>query len=853
MIKYTKNSFCFIYRILSLFYLFSFMLWQPVVGDCFCGTKDEVPSTYGYQRSNQNKGNRSFINSSLTANYNLASIVNYIDIFISKFNRLKVTKPQWDYSLMITGVKSLNFKKESKASVKIFKTILKHQLSKNLFIEVIVELVETSGGKNQYNISTNLIRNNTGEIEVKTGTKAKWNAQFGGKMMVYQLKRSSLSHFYGNQMAVDVCRVMYVTINKILVEFFYLDLKSVLYRKDKLNSKLQLQDKDCIVQPSFKVYLGVTQINQMITSSREQMDKYKVNSTGELLRKLKTINKEKGNMKAVLPELKRRNSLLLTPITIEENGRELLADDYDNAMEYQEKVREILNEDFNEFLDDEDENNLAQKSQGSPNSQMIEEKLLQKLNENQNRKVLQPESKIMEIKQQKILIDEKSYDSNEDGIGLMQIMSEDIQRKEDNLELLDLLIGEVVDNEYKQIPLKKESRSEGYIQQMKEDVDLRQYQKRMLMENLGIDIDEDLSSQDPQKIQELRNFIQEKFVLLRMAPLDKERNVLFEEFGQMINPQRNQRLCDNSDFIPKNIPSLQKSKSISRLNIDQSPLMINLGIQEVQVMKEQMESHSSSSYENISENIRVIGENRIINTLRLNESPMPIMNDGLSQVAEIDIQNVILTSPDVSESSQKDVEVVYKKNDYLEQQNLDPELILFQKNNKLSESERQEMIRKIIDIKTYILLHDIKCDFEIYSDNTYYIGLPDIELINLFPKLRKLSESAIQERIPVLIETKNYMVNDETGQKISEEQYQQMVEENNQANSQVELEIVLDGYTKQQVEQIMLLLSQDQAFLGFGHNEINPDKQDQLDQMHLLEYDITEYIRTDLKTVPINK
>ena len=395
-------------------------LTSNVLADCLCGVRDATPDQYGFvysenKMSNQfkqaikqklieqnpmfqiskeiapedmnssklqssnnfvksvNVRNKMLINSALSSTHQVANIVNYIDIFISKFNRIELKAEGWSRAMYISGVKKLGFEKEDRTGIKgLFKTMIQHQMTQNLFIEVVIELVEHKNGKDQFNIFSNLVRHNVPQRTYNAITdKSIWK-KVGNKNKTLKtvLKRTSLSHFWGNQLAVDVCRFMYITLNKVLTEYFNVDLGKAVYRDvySDLSAKDAMAKKECIVLPTFKVYLGVGQIENMIEQSKHLMQQFNAKSSQDLLVKIKAqkkliikqqnlggqnssqmnsskIHKNQQLVNQInvpeIPSLKRRNSALLTPIGFNKDGREQLATDYDGEEAYLEQVRQL--------------------------------------------------------------------------------------------------------------------------------------------------------------------------------------------------------------------------------------------------------------------------------------------------------------------------------------------------------------------------------------------------------------------------------------------------------------------------------------------------------------------------------
>ena len=409
----TKNRTPSLFLNITVFALFC--LSSPVLADCLCGVRDATPDQYGFVYSENkistqlkqalkqklfdkspmlqiskeispedmnssklqsssnfvksvNVRNKMLINSALSSTHQVASIVNYIDIFISKFNRIELKAEGWSRAMYISGVKKLGFEKEDRAGIKgLFKTMIQHQMTQNLYIEVVIELVEHKNGKDQFNIFSNLVRHNVPQRTYNAITEKSIWKKVGnkGRILKTVLKRTSLSHFWGNQLAVDVCRFMYITLNKVLTEYFNVDLGKAVYRDvySDLSAKDAVAKKECIVLPTFKVYLGVGQIENMIEQSKNLMQEYNAKSSQDLLVKIKAqknLSKRQQNISGLnsskiqknqqmlnqmsipeIPSLKRRNSALLTPIGFNKDGREQMATDYDGEEAYLEQVRQL--------------------------------------------------------------------------------------------------------------------------------------------------------------------------------------------------------------------------------------------------------------------------------------------------------------------------------------------------------------------------------------------------------------------------------------------------------------------------------------------------------------------------------
>lgn len=345
---------------------------------------------------NVNLRNKLLINSGLTDTYQVASIVNYIDIFISKFNRLNLMAEGWSKPMYISGVKRLGFEKENrKGDQSVFKTLIQHQMTENLFIEVVVELISLKSGKDQFNAFSYLVKRNVAkDVYNQIPEKSIWKKVPGKNLSIKTiLKKTSLSYFFGNQLAVDVCRFMYISVNKVLTEYFKVDLGNAVYKEvhSDLRAKDGVAKKECIVLPSFKVYLGVGQIERIITQSRDLMNKFQAKNSNELLLKVKMANKVQEQKKKMLqnqdglnelqdskikskpkgmidegpqtlyeiPKLKRRNSALLTPIIMNVNDREQMATDYDGEIDYIQKINELSGVmDIQEYMNQDFDNTI---------------------------------------------------------------------------------------------------------------------------------------------------------------------------------------------------------------------------------------------------------------------------------------------------------------------------------------------------------------------------------------------------------------------------------------------------------------------------------------------------------------
>ena len=796
------------------------ILTQITHQDCFCGSRDETPNKFGNNAKNKGKGHKANLNSALRENYEIASIVNYIDIFISKFNRMYLKKEHWPKPLKISGVKNLNFFEENNE----FNVILNHTISKNLFLKLQVQVPTTFKTKHHFNIMATLVRTNVPEQKLSLGQKKEITKN---GVINYELKRVSLSHFFGNQLAVDVCRFMYATLNKIVVENFSINLMNYVYKNLNKDNKSRAQKLDCIVTPSFKVYLGVNQIQNLVQDTRKLMAQTKTTNTKDLKKK---IRDDPRIGETEIPSLKRRMSKLLTPIIMEKNGRELLASDYEGTQEYQMKVKEIYGMSVNafelqnqSFIEDDEEEIQENGMQKKKKGQMLvldedpEEVQMRKKVEQDPDHDLTPEEIIQKVKEE---VDIKMKKNSED---LIEGEVEQVEKKIKNIENLEFLVRQAVYENFKNIPKTKESKSEDYMKMLYFELNQKTRNHLIIERDLGIDLDEDELDSDQKEA--INEYLSSQFVLLRTTPLVTDRNRHFRRvFGHV-----SAKLEIDQNPAKGKIFGRSKSMPLSKL-----PIEIEEPVEQEQIVK-------------------IIGEGRTVVLSREDDQESEqILEDGLSQNSNLEITNLDLI-PVVEDHYVENIpktELMFSKNDYNPDRGVFNENNLFKENDQLDAVERQEMIKKIIQVRSYIFEHNIKCDFEVYTDSTMFINIPTLELSNLLKELKIIMDSAIEDQVPVLITNEiireNVEVMDDDEVNKSEVKNMIIQEDDEEGYTEAEFTIDLPGFTKEQVQKMILMMTQDEAFMDINNTIINSDKQDKLDQVYLMGYDITEYISNDL-------
>ena len=793
--------------------------------DCFCGSRDATPNVYGYNAKNKQSGHLNNLNSKLAENYNIASIVNYIDIFISKLNRLYIKKSHWPVPMKISGVKNLDFREQNND----FNVFLNHQISKHLFLKIQIKVPKTYQTKNHFSLFSTLVRTNA-PPEKKLGAKES-KTQSG--IINYEVKRASLSHFYGNQLAVDVCRFMYATINKILVDAFQIDLKYIIYRNVATNAKSHLHKRQCIITPSFKVYLGVNQIEAMVTSTRNMMDKYNIQDSVQLEKQLKAdIQGKDIDTGAVnVPKLKRRMSALLTPIIMEEDGREMLASDYEGTEEYQNKVKEVYQVELEEFMnnqhmyDQSNEDDMILDLSNIKNKQKQGSIHLGKPEEMAQKKKLQD----MGFEHEEVFEMDKrpsiKFLKKEDDIGNLDFFEEralkKIDKKKRNIMVIDDMIQEAIIANYDSLPKTGESKSEGYLNELYHTLDLRTKNSEMLKRDLGIDLDEDDVELTDEQRDMISQYLKSQFVLLRTTPLQTQANSRFRRFfGSSME----------DSFIPcdnKSIPKSPRGKLLQKRHSLPNPKS------KIEIFPKSKEPQA----------INIIGRHE---TVVINQDDFDeVLDDGLSQKSSLSLGVIDLTliPQSKSETIEDKVDIIFSKNDFAQEPNSFNAGVLFGKNSKLTESQRNEMIKKIIEVRKYIYDNGIKCDFEIYSDSTMFINIPDLELSELLNKLNLIMEAGTEEQMAVLVTNEITDAHEEVQKQAKIEVVESMNE-----HGVMEAEVIIDmpGFSKEQVQKMILMMTQDRAFMDINNTIINDEKQDEMDQIHLMGYDITEYLASDL-------
>lgn len=809
--------------------IISVLTWltQKTRQDCFCGSRDQTPSSFGFNNENKSAGHLSNLNSKLRENYEIASIVNYIDIFISKLNRLNLRKHDWPEPFKMSGVKNLDFFEEENE----FNVKMQHQISQNLFLALHVQVPVNYKTKHHFNLMGTLVRTN-----VPTGTKIKGATASitQSKTLNYDLKRASLSHFYGNQLAVDVCRFMYACLNKILTEFFSLDLKTVVYKEVGRNLKSHRTKKDCIVTPSFKVYLGVSQIEKMITDTRQLMAITGTKNSNQMAMKLKKQSDLELDLSIVnIPKLERRKSSLLMPVIMEQDGREMLAADYEGTEEYQERVRQAYFESAQDYLNesiDQIEPEISKNQKIEIDYQFSQEVNIQHMDPRQieDQEVVQADrsgQKTPMLEQHPI---ELQFQAKEiPGVELInEIAMEEIQNKRNNIVILEKLIQDAIIENYEFLPKTKEAKSEGYLTDLYRSLDLKAKNSALLRQELGIDLDEDGVELDMQKQQIIENYLKSQFILLRTTPLETDVN-------------RNFRTVFGSHDFRYELEGMDAPQNKGKL-LQRSHSMYNRQSKKIKM------GAKANSHRQV---VKIIGTGESITLSNGNDfNDRQILQDGLSSISEVEISNLDLRPKEYSRSApvERKVELMFSKNNFGDDEEVFNQNAQFDSTKNLSEIERNEMIKKIIQVRAYIHQNNIKCDFEVYTDNTMFINMPDLELSELLNQLTLIMEAGVEEDLPVLVT--NQIV--QTFEKKDDLEIKSFLEiqESRDQNGKITAEVIIDlpGYTAEQVQKMILMMTQDEAFMDINNTPVNDEKQDEMDQIHLLGYDITEYIANDL-------
>jgi hypothetical protein len=806
---------------LSPLFILSFttiLLFSPSKQDCFCGSRDVTPSKFGFNAKDSLKGHQANLNMRLNENYQIASIVNYIDVFLSKFNRLNLKKPSWPVPLKISGVQNLNFFHQKEG----FNTMMTHRISQNLFLEVRIEMYNTYKTKGQFNLFATLVRRNfkgTMSEELKKGAK------ISKDILNYPLKRAHLSHFYGNQLAVDVCRFMYASVNKVLVDFFDVNLQGIVYKEIGTNLRSHKYKKECVEMPSFKVYLGVNQINQMITDTRQKMEEAGVVSSEALEQKLKEMNDKGQNLSQIhVPKLQRRKSNLLTPIFMNKDGAEMLAEEYEGTQEYQHKIREVYQMEYQEFLDQEID--LVDDSQ---NLNLIDEKkLLEKskskvevMGQDFSPKQLKPEEEkeFVQIstkdQREKILQPLNDFSPQARFEKLERLVSQSRLEREDDINNLEKLITQAIVENFDRLPKSKEARSEGYLKELKKNFTVQMKNNEVLREKLGIDLDEDELELNPEQKKQITEFLNDQFVLLRTTPLQTNVNSNFRAvFG------KNKPLTQN--FVTSQ--TSKKGIIFGRSN-----------------------SLPSDFFKTAStETINLIGRNEVI-VISKNEdfNENQILQEGLSQNSEFEFTiDAMELKP--REYHEETVEVMFSQNDFKEQKDIYNPDSMFLGNQSLSPEEREQTIKQIIELTNFIYQNQIKCDFELYTDRTIFLNMPDLEVSQLLTNLNMIVEAGTQEQLPVIVTTEPMITSLDQTSIGTQEVVNEKTEHNQPKEYFAEISMEIPGYTKEQVQQMIVQMMEEEAFLTIGETKINGEKQDELNQLHLVGYDITDHLANDL-------
>lgn len=186
-------------------------------------------------------------------------------------------------------------------------------------------------------------------------------------------------------------------------------------------------------------------------------------------------------------------------------------------------------------------------------------------------------------------------------------------------------------------------------------------------------------------------------------------------------------------------------------------------------------------------------------------------------------------------------------------------------NPKLDEETRRQMILKIIQVRQYVEQNNIQCDFEVLPDNSMYMNLQDYEIEDLFKKSNEIMESATRDSMPVLITTEEIYVDQETGEEISKEEMLRRQKEHkkqivlqddeimtNQSQKpqiymEAEVRFGFEGYDRKTVEKMMLMIQNEMKLIQIGQSNMSPEKQEQLNKVTFLGYDVSEHLANDLE------
>ena len=189
------------------------------------------------------------------------------------------------------------------------------------------------------------------------------------------------------------------------------------------------------------------------------------------------------------------------------------------------------------------------------------------------------------------------------------------------------------------------------------------------------------------------------------------------------------------------------------------------------------------------------------------------------------------------------------------------EITEFQDNSKLSEETRRQMVLKIIQVKQYIQRNNIQCEFEVLEDSGMYLGLPDTQLQDIFQKASNIINSATQENLQILVESHEQFIDNSTGEILTKEQVQQRQKSKSQKividtpnfeqkdqmlYMEAEMHFDFSGYSKETVQKMMLMIGEEMQKIQIGESKLSPDKQEALNGVSFLGYDVTTALSSDL-------
>jgi hypothetical protein len=573
------------------------------------------------------------------------------------------------------------------------------------------------------------------------------------------------------------------------------------------------------------------------------MEQNGIEDSDQLEKKLKELNDNGQDISKVnIPKLRRRQSHLLTPIFMDKDGAELVAGDYEGTEEYQRKVQEVYQMDYDEFI------HHPEFNQPPEETFMNEKQMLGKATKDEKMVVEKPQMNMqmpLPVKDldndpsfQKKMIPQKLEDSPSEMMKqkLQNLVDTARNQKQRNISDLENVITETIIENFDRLPKTGETKSEGYLNELKNAMRIEARNNQILKEKLGIDLDEDDLSMDSSKQEEIKEYLKKQFVLLRTTPLKTPLN---KHFRNVFGTDMNQSLCDNAKVKRGTI--LGRSKSFSHVS----------------------KSVGLTNYEPHTETINLIEKKEtIILTNEDNFKENLILQDGLSNNSDVEFTIEEMGIKEIAKQKMmgQNVDVMYSRNDFEDQEEIYNPEVSFIQNPKLSEEERTLMIKKIIQITNFIEMNKIKVDFELYTDSTIFINMPDLQLSELLNNLNMIVEAGTSDQIPVIITSEVLTVpNDqsetsEDSNKSSDEleTKQILVEQKSEHKRKeytAEITLEIPGYTKEQVQQMIVLMMEEEGFLTVNETVINDERQEQLDKLHLMDYDVTDYLANDLKNI----